>query len=118
MRRITTAAILAFSTVSAAGAQQDRASRFMDNCRRGRDDYAQFCEVREFSLPTMKGLVVDGRENGGITIHGWDRAEIKVVAMVQAQSENESEASAIATAEGTRSVPGASPTTDHALINA
>jgi DUF4097 and DUF4098 domain-containing protein YvlB len=96
MRRLTIATVFAISAVSAAGAQQDRASRFLDNCRRGRDDYAQFCEIREFSLPMMKGLVVDGRENGGIAIHGWDRAEIKVIALVQSQADNESEASAIA----------------------
>src|ERR1043165_1102075 len=93
MRRIALASIL---VASAAGAQVDRSGRFLDNCRRGRDDYAQFCEIREFSLPAMKGLVVDGRENGGIAIHGWDRAEIKVIAMVQSQAENESDASAIA----------------------
>lgn len=96
MRRIATAAIFAVTAASIVGAQQDRASRFMDNCRRGNDDAAQFCEVREFSLPAMRGLVVDGRENGGISIHGWDRAEIKVVAMVQSRAENEAEASAIA----------------------
>jgi DUF4097 and DUF4098 domain-containing protein YvlB len=96
MRRLTIATVFALSAASAVGAQQDRASRFLDNCRRGRDDYAQFCEIREFSLPTMKGLVVDGRENGGISIHGWDRAEIKVIAMVQSQAENEGDASAIA----------------------
>ena len=96
MRRITIITVFAISAAGAVGAQQDRASRFLDNCRRGRDDSAQFCEVREFSLPAMKGLVVDGRENGGIAIHGWDRAEIKVIALVQSQAENESDASAIA----------------------
>jgi hypothetical protein len=96
MRRTTIATLVAVSAASAVGAQSDRTSRFLDNCRRGRDDSAQFCEIREFSLPVMKGLVVDGRENGGIAVHGWDRAEIKVVAMVQAQAENEADASAIA----------------------
>ena len=96
MRRITIATVYAISAASAIGAQQDRASRFLDDCRRGRDDRAQFCEVREFSLPVMKGLVVDGRENGGIAIRGWDRAEIKVIALVQSQAEDESDASAIA----------------------
>lgn len=96
MRRLTIATVLSLSAVVTAGAQVDRASRFLDNCRRGRDDYAQFCEVRELSLPMMKGLVVDGRENGGIAVHGWDRAEIKVIALVQAQADNESDANAIA----------------------
>jgi DUF4097 and DUF4098 domain-containing protein YvlB len=43
-----------------------------------------------------KGVVVDGREHGGITVHAWDKNEIQVLAMVQARGETESEAQAIA----------------------
>jgi len=41
-------------------------------------------------------LAVDGQQNGGIAVHAWDKADIQVVAMVQAQAETEAEAQAIA----------------------
>ena len=83
-------------SASSALAQGERAARFVDNCRRNNwGDRANVCELRDVSLAALKGLVVDGRENGGIAVYGWDRAEIKVIAMVQAQAESESDASAI-----------------------
>jgi hypothetical protein len=91
------AAALLLSSAVAAAAQADRSSRFLDGCRRNnRGDRAQHCEVRDFSMAALKGLVVDGRENGGVSVHGWDRAEIKVIAMVQTQADSDAEASAIA----------------------
>jgi hypothetical protein len=80
-------------------AQQTRSARWMENCReRGRRDYARFCETREMTIPATRSLSVDGRENGGATVHGWDRNEIQVVAFVQAQDESESEARELARA--------------------
>jgi DUF4097 and DUF4098 domain-containing protein YvlB len=91
------AAVIALTVVAPVAAQADRAGRFIDNCRRNNwNDYAQVCEIRDFSLTGLRGLVVDGRENGGISVYGWDRSDIKVVAMVQAQAESESDASEIA----------------------
>jgi DUF4097 and DUF4098 domain-containing protein YvlB len=94
-RRAFITSILVVSA-SAAAAQTDRASRFMENCSRNRNDYAQFCETRDFTLPASKGLSVDGRENGGVTVHGWNRSDIRVLAMVQTQGETDADASAIA----------------------
>ena len=50
------------------------------------------------SLPyrSTAALNVDGRQNGGITVHGWDRAEIHITAMIQAQGESQSDAQALA----------------------
>src|SRR5439155_4519701 len=72
---------------------QTRSSRWLENCRdrRGRD-YESFCETRELTLPVTKALAVDGRENGGVTVHGWDKNQIQVTAMVQTQDESEAEA--------------------------
>ena len=95
-RRAPLVTALVVSAFSAAAGQADRASRFMDNCNRNRNDYAQFCETRDFTLPVSKSLSVDGRENGGVTVHGWDRSEVRVLAMVQTQGETEADASAIA----------------------
>lgn len=95
-RRTLLASALVVSAAATLAAQSDRTSRFMENCNRNRSDYAQFCETRDFSLPASKSLSVDGRENGGVTVHGWNRSDIRVVAMVQTQAESESGASAIA----------------------
>jgi hypothetical protein len=95
MRRI---AILGLLPLAAAtlSAQNTRAQRFLDNCDRGSRDDERFCDVRELTLPVTAALNVDGRQNGGITVHGWDKAEIHVTAMIQAQSESQADAQAIA----------------------
>jgi hypothetical protein len=92
------AAVAAMSSAVgvAASAQSDRATRFMDDCRHRVNDTAQFCETREFTLPLAKSLAVDGRENGGITVHAWDRSETKVTALIQAHARTEAEAQNIA----------------------
>jgi DUF4097 and DUF4098 domain-containing protein YvlB len=96
MRRATLASLLVVSAFATAAAQTDRAARFMDNCNRNRNDYVQFCETRDVSLPAARALSVDGRENGGVTVHGWNRSDIRVLAMVQTQAETDAEASAMA----------------------
>ena len=80
-----------------SAAQSTRVSRFLDNCQRDRSDYGRACDSRDFTIAAVKELSVDGRENGGIAVHGWDGLrDIQVVAMIQAQAETDSEASAIA----------------------
>lgn len=96
LRRAPLVIALVVSALTPAAGQIDRAARFMENCNRNRSDYAQFCETRDFTLPVSQSLSVDGRENGGMTVHGWNRNEIRVVAMVQTQAETDAEASALA----------------------
>jgi hypothetical protein len=89
------AAVVLFAV--AVQAQDDRAARFLDNCRNNHSrDNQEFCEVRNFTMAAGKTLSVDGRENGGITVHGWDGAQTKVLVMVQAQAETEADAAATA----------------------
>src|SRR5581483_921792 len=97
MPRLTRAAHLAALALICiprfATAQQNRAERWLDDCRRnGYNDDERFCETRNATLAVTKSLEVDGRQNGGIVIHGWDKNEIQVTAMVQAQAETEAEA--------------------------
>jgi len=59
-----------------------------DPCRDnnfGDRDYERFCEVRESTMPAG-ALNVDAGQNGGISIEGWDRNEIRVRAVVQASA--------------------------------
>jgi hypothetical protein len=79
-------------------AQQDReAAEWLEDCRRGRwgGDDARACDVREVTIPARGRLTVDGGQNGGISVLGWDRDEIRVVARMQASARRERDASAL-----------------------
>ena len=69
----------------------------MDNCQHSswRDD-ERFCETRDVEMPASASLRVDGQENGGVTVHGWDKSTIQVVAMIQTNAETEADASDLA----------------------
>jgi Toastrack DUF4097 len=94
-RAILSAALAVCSAVTLS-AQSVRTGQFMDSCSRSREDYVQVCVTRDFMMAAVKALSVDGRENGGITVHGWDKNEIHVIAMIQAHASTESDADAIA----------------------
>jgi hypothetical protein len=59
------------------------------------DNYYRFCEVREESLPAGP-LTVDAGRNGGIRVEGWDRNEIRVLAIVSASARSEEDAKRLA----------------------
>ena len=87
------AATLLVVAAAHAGAQSDRATRFMDNCERnGSRDNARVCDTRTTTIPATKQLSVDGRANGGIAIRGWDQSEIQVLAMIQGYAESDADA--------------------------
>src|SRR6185437_13120225 len=70
-----------------------RARRFMDNCQRNYwGDDERFCETRDVQMAASADLRVDGQDNGGITVHGWDKSTIQVVAMIQTNAESEADA--------------------------
>ena len=69
-----------------------------DPCRDnnfGDRDYERFCEVRESTMPAGP-LNVDAGQNGGISIEGWDRNEIRVRAVVQASARESADARTLA----------------------
>ena len=82
---------------AAAGQNDDRVQRWMDNCDRDyNSDRARFCEVRNYTIAATDRLSVDGRENGGVTFYAWDKREIKVVARIQTSADDEATANEIA----------------------
>lgn len=88
-------AIAVSTTISAQG--EDRAQRWLQNCDNDwNHDRARFCEVREYTVRPASRLMVDGGDNGGVSFFGWDRDEVKVVAMIQTGAENDAEAEGIA----------------------
>lgn len=83
------------ATVSAQG--EDRAQRWLENCDNGWNrDRARFCELRDYTIRPSSRVVVDGGDNGGVSFFGWDRDEVKVVALIQATAGNDADAAAIA----------------------
>jgi len=92
--------LLFLTAAASADAQQVRsAERWLENCRRGRwsgDDRAHYCDVRDQTIPARARLRIDGRDNGGIEVIGWDRNEILVRSKIDARAESESEAKELA----------------------
>lgn len=61
------------------------------------DDMERFCEVRETRLRASGGrITIDGRENGGARVRGWDGDSVLVRAIIQTRGESEQEAAALA----------------------
>jgi DUF4097 and DUF4098 domain-containing protein YvlB len=82
---------------SLIGQGDERAERWMQNCHNSWDnDRAHFCEVRNVTLRPQSKLSVDGGMNGGVSFHGWDRNEVKVVAMIQANASDDNQAESLA----------------------
>jgi hypothetical protein len=74
-------AVLVFPYV--LGGQDDgHVQRWLQSCQNDwNNDRSHFYELRNFTLRPQAKLSVDGRENGGVSFHGWDRNEVKVVVM-------------------------------------
>jgi len=43
---------------------------------------ADFCEVREETIPNSNSIYLDARGNGGVAVRGWDRSETRVRARI------------------------------------
>ena len=81
------------SSAENAGAER-QVGTDTDPCRDngwGDRDSDRHCEVRESTMPAGP-LNVDAGQNGGISIEGWDRNEIRVRAIVQASSRDDGSA--------------------------
>ncbi len=95
----TAAALLAVLAALPAHAQRADAE-WLESCReiagRSNGGRAQFCEVRPSTLRGGGALAVDGGENGGASVHGWNGDEIRVSARIQTHAPTEEEAREIA----------------------
>jgi DUF4097 and DUF4098 domain-containing protein YvlB len=91
----TVAAIAALCVLSTvAWAQKDERGLNCDN-HRWNSDQANHCVMREFTLAPSGIINVDGRTNGGVSVKGWDRADIYVRAQVQTWAKTDDEAKAL-----------------------
>ncbi|MEO7970906.1 MAG: DUF4097 family beta strand repeat-containing protein [bacterium] len=60
------------------------------------DRLSSHCEIKEQTLPAAGAISVDGRQNGGVSVKGWDRNEILARARVQTAAPTQAEADALA----------------------
>ena len=68
-----------------------------DDQRWGNDRLQNVCEMREQTLALSGGTIaIDGRQNGGVSVKGWDKNEVFVRARVQASAPTEAEAGQLA----------------------
>lgn len=90
-------AVIAFP--AAAQQRETRAERFLRSCDDNYDDRdrERFCEVRDATIKAPSSrLLVDGRENGGVSFYGWDKNEVLVRALIQTWGESRADAQALA----------------------
>ncbi len=93
-----TRTILALFCLTGLCLAQRRVSLERDlNCdgsnRNGR--LASHCEIKEWTLPATGRVAVDGRQNGGITVKGWDRNEVLLRARIDTAAPTDQEARAL-----------------------
>lgn len=91
---ITAAAILGFACPVLA--QNNAGPEMQCQEQRGRDGQVRHCEIREQTTPYAGQLTVDGGVNGGVSVKGWNRAEVLVRTKVESWAETESAARSVA----------------------
>ena len=103
-RSVLLATLLVTGVAGVSGqAQKTDKVKAKDNSLACRDDHryndrlAGFCEVREQTLaPSGSTIAIDGRQNGGVSVKGWDKNEVFVRARVQTAAPTEAEAEQLA----------------------
>jgi DUF4097 and DUF4098 domain-containing protein YvlB len=78
---------------------QGDSSRYSLSCR-DNDNYnesrARHCEVKEQTVAATGSLNVDGMQNGGISVKGWERNDVLVRYRIQTQGATQAEADSLA----------------------
>ena len=95
-RSVLIAALVTFTGVAAfAQRDRDRSLTCRDNSYYN-DRLVSNCEIREQTLsPSGGAIAIDGKQNGGISVKGWDQNQILVRARVQAGAPTAAEAEAL-----------------------
>src|SRR5829696_352246 len=96
-RSVLIAALVTFTGVAAfAQRDKDRSLTCRDN-NSYNDRLVGNCEIREQTLAPSGGTIgIDGRQNGGVSVKGWDQNQILVRARVQTGAPTAAEAEALA----------------------
>ena len=96
MKALLTSALLALGALQAA-AQSSSAPVFKFTCEDSWSNGGRqnICEIRDLTMAAPaagQALTIDGRRNGGITVRGWDGADVRVRARVQSWANSSSNA--------------------------
>lgn len=87
---VGTGLILALGLLLSAGAVGAQAAPVRvdedTRCHYDDNDRDRYCEEREYTLAAVSDLMVDAGQNGGITVSGWDRDAIQLIARVSAST--------------------------------
>ena len=94
LRRSAFIFMLTIVTALSAFADQDKAS--MGCSDKWENDRFTHCEIQEQTLSPSGSLSVDARQNGGVSVKGWDRNEILVRARIQASGASQADADDLA----------------------
>jgi hypothetical protein len=99
IRSLSRLALLLLASAAPLAAQRSTDyddGRWLDNCRDGwggDDERGRACEVRVVPVRLSgKALDIDGRENGGIRVIGWDGDSVRVTARIQASARSDGDA--------------------------
>ena len=85
MKSILTAFLIGASTLTATAQTAPTFTSSCDRENRNNSGSARACETRDLTLAALGGktLTIDGNQNGGISVHGWDGPDVRVRALVQ-----------------------------------
>ena len=93
---LVVALALSAAPLSAQRSTDTDDSRWLSECRsgwNGDSDRGRACEARNVPVKLSgHALDVDGRENGGIHVVGWDGDSVRVIARIQASARDEAAA--------------------------
>ena len=94
-RSVLIAALLTFTGVAVLA--QDKGGRWLVVMNNWYNDrLVGNCEIREQTLAPSGGTIaIDGRQNGGVSVKGWDQNQILVRARVQTGAPTAAEAAAL-----------------------
>lgn len=94
-RSVLIAALLALAGISVLAQGKGGSLSCRDN-NWYNDRLAGNCEIREQTLAPSGGtIVIDGRQNGGVSVKGWDQHQVLVRARVQTGAPTQDEAVAL-----------------------
>lgn len=94
LRRSAFIFMLTIGTALTVFADQDKAMVCRDDWHS--DRLLTHCEIKEQTLPAAGALSVDGRQNGGVSVKGWDRNDVLVRARIQTAAPSQAEADELA----------------------
>ena len=100
-RTLLIAALVTFTGVATfAQKEKDKDKDRSMSCRQNNwynDRLVGNCEIREQTLaPSGGAIAIDGRQNGGVSVKGWDQGQVLVRARVQTGAPTEAEATDLA----------------------